>query len=129
MIPISNQNPRDTAILFSLLEERLAILMTADKIFVQKNLSLAILSSMLHTNINYLSQVINNRLNTNFNDYINSYRIKEACALLQQNDSEKHTVEYVGDQVGFSSRSTFYFCFKKFTGVSPALFQKNMTKR
>lgn len=128
MITILKQNPRDTAILFSQLEQRLATLMNVEKIYIQKNLSLDILSGMLHTNKNYLSQVINNRFHTNFNNYVNSYRVKEACTLLKQNNSEKHSVEYVGDCVGFSSRSTYFYCFKKFTGVSPVRFQKESAK-
>ena len=129
MISASNQSFRDTAILFTLLEEQLEYFMTNDKIFMQKNLSLVVLAAMLHTNVNYLSQVINNRLHTNFNDYINSYRVKEACSLLQNTNSPKLTIDHVGDVVGFTSRSTYYSCFKKFVGESPAAYQKNTAQK
>ena len=83
---------------------------------------------MLDTNVNYLSQYINNQLQTNFNDYINSYRVKEACRIFKNDTIMKFTVDQVADMVGFSSRSTFYTTFKKFTGITPAFFQKNVAE-
>ena len=128
MIANMNSKVRDTALLFIQLEIRLIELMATEKVYLRKDLSLSELANLLDTNMNYLSQIINHRLRTSFNDYINSYRIKEACIILQSDFSEKHSVHHVGDLVGFSSRSTFYSTFKKFTGTSPALYQLEMTQ-
>ena len=109
-------------------EERFIYLIETEKVYVQKTLSLAELARMLDTNVNYLSQFVNNQLETNFNDYINSYRVKEACRIFKNDTNLKFTVDQVADMVGFSSRSTFYTTFKKFTGITPAFFQKNKSE-
>jgi len=111
------------------MENQLVILFDDEKIYTQKNLSLSDVARMLGTNITYLSQYINNNLNTTYNDYVNSYRIKDACRIFQNNTSLKYSIDQVSDMVGFGSRTTFYSTFKKMTGVTPAFFQKNvMTK-
>ena len=106
------------------IEDKLSSLMETDKIYLQKNVNLADLAEMIGTNPTYLSQYINNQLKTNFNDYINSQRINEACRLFRSNSSLKYSVDQIADKVGFSSRTTFYTTFKKFTGITPAFFQK-----
>ncbi len=110
--------------LSSEIEDKLNSLMETEKIYLRKNINLADLAEMIGTNTTYLSQYINNQLKTNFNDYINSQRINEACRLFRSNSSLKYSVDQIADMVGFSSRTTFYTTFKKFTGITPAFFQK-----
>jgi len=105
-------------------EDKLNSLMETDKIYLHKNINLADLAEMIGTNTTYLSQYINNQLKTNFNDYINSQRINEACRLFRDNSALKYSVDQIADKVGFNSRTTFYTTFKKFTGITPAFFQK-----
>lgn len=107
------------------LEYKLVHAMNEQKVYTQKGLTLSSLSAMLDTNSNYLSQLINNYFHTGFNDYINSYRIKEACRIMMDDKSNKYSIDQVADMVGFTSRSTFYTTFKKFTGITPAFFLKN----
>ncbi len=108
-------------------DESLKKLFESDKIYVRKNLALIDVANLLNTNTTYLSQFLNNQLETSFNDYINLYRIKEACRIFKNNTELKYSIEQVADMVGFSSRTTFYAAFNKFTGITPAFFQKNIT--
>ena len=107
--------------------ENLKKLFDTEKIYVQKNLALTDLASLLNTNTTYLSQFLNNELATTFNDYVNLYRIKEACRIFKNNTEFKYSIDQVADMVGFSSRTTFYTAFNKFTGITPAFFQKNIS--
>jgi AraC-like DNA-binding protein len=118
---------KSTENVYRKLEDKLQRCINEEKIFTQKNMNLSSLSSILETNANYLSQLINNQFNTNFNDFINSYRIKEACSIMMKDPDLKYSIDQVADMVGFSSRSTFYSTFKKFTGITPAFFQKNLS--
>jgi len=108
-------------------EELLVELIEKEKIYVDKNLSLQELAVKLNTNTTYLSQYFNIQLETTFNNYINSYRIKEACHILKQDDCKKYSIAQVADMVGFGSLTTFYAAFKKIHGITPVYFQKNFS--
>ncbi|MEE9363483.1 MAG: helix-turn-helix domain-containing protein [Cellulophaga sp.] len=69
-----------------------------------------------------LSQLLNDNLNKSFALFINEYRIKEAKKLLLENN--KYTLEAIGFEAGFSSKSTFYATFKKISGQTPSEYKK-----
>lgn len=87
------------------------------------------LASLVASNYNNVSQVINERAGKNFNQLLNEYRINEACRRF--NNVAKYgnyTVEAIGNSVGYGSRSTFITQFKTFTGMTPSEFQ-NMARQ
>ena len=82
------------------------------------------LASLVGSNPNYVSQVINEKKCCNFNTFVNEYRIKEACRRLT--DTEQYgglTIEAIGQSIGFKSRTNFAATFKKFTGMTPSAYQ------
>lgn len=83
------------------------------------------LAHLANSNPNYVSQVINEKRGVNFNVFVNEYRIKEACRRLT--DKQQFgglTIEAIGHSLGFKSRANFAATFKKFTGLSPATYQR-----
>ena len=82
------------------------------------------LAKQINTNRQYLSQIINENYKTNFNNFINSFRIKEARKLLLEPKNNKYTLEAIGEKSGFKNRASFNTAFKKFTGVTPSFFKK-----
>jgi len=100
------------------------------QLFLDPNLSLDGLAKVLNTNRNYLSKVINQFYGVHFNTYINNLRIKKALLML----SQKHEVDIynlagIANTVGFSNRTTFISAFKKYTGVTPSFFLKNLNRQ
>ncbi|KAF0231517.1 MAG: putative transcriptional [Beijerinckiaceae bacterium] len=91
--------------------------MTEDRLYRSQNVTLRNLSDHTRVSENYLSQVLNEYLERNFYDYINHWRIKDACHLLHQS---KTSIIDIGEEVGFNSRSTFNAAFKKETGQTPS---------
>lgn len=82
------------------------------------------LAQLAGTSPNYVSQVINEKKRYNFNDFVNEYRIKEACRRLTDNDKYGDlTIEAIGQSLGFKSRANFASTFKKFTGLTPSAYQ------
>ena len=73
-----------------------------------------------------LSRLVNQHADKNFSDYINSYRVEEACRLLSMKDFAPYTIVSIGLECGFNSKSTFYNAFKKFTGMTPTQYRRNM---
>ncbi|RKE87143.1 helix-turn-helix domain-containing protein [Epilithonimonas arachidiradicis] len=70
-----------------------------------------------------LSQYLNEKLNKSFSSFINECRIEKAKVLLQ--NKSNYSVESVGYESGFSSKSSFFTAFKKITGQTPSEFQKS----
>lgn len=99
--------------------------MQAAKPFLEPELTLDELANQLSVKSKLLSQTINELLQQNFFEFINSYRIEEAKRLLNNPKDKKITVLEVMYEVGFNSKSSFNTLFKKATGVTPSEFKKN----
>ena len=87
--------------------------------------SLERLAMLCGSKYKYVSQVINEYYQQNFNNFLNSYRIKEACK--RMGDVEhygNYTIEAISESVGFKSRSTFVASFKRITGLTPSQYQR-----
>jgi len=104
--------------------DELMLLMEEEKYYLKKEMSLTEVSKILNTNNLYLSQVINQKTNSNFNNFINSYRINEARKFLSDPSFYNYTIDGIAMEVGFKSKSTFNIAFKKFAGVTPSFFRK-----
>lgn len=87
-----------------------------------KNVSFNIseLSFILKTNSNYISRSIKGNGFSNFNDYVNSYRIDYVKKSIQEQDLNKVTLLYIYTDAGFLNQSTFNRVFKKNVGVIPS---------
>lgn len=72
-----------------------------------------------------VSQTINSRFGTNFNTFLQKYRVEEACRRLDDRERYgRQTIEAISEGLGFKSRSNFIAVFKKFTGLTPSMYQK-----
>lgn len=107
-----------------LLLNRLNEVMKDKAIFKNPDIKLKDLADELNVSTHRLSQFLNDNLEKPFAQYINEMRTEEAKKLLLEND--RFTLEAIGYEAGFSSRSTFYATFKKMTGKTPAEFQKSL---
>lgn len=106
----------------SLLKEKLDALMIEEEIFKKSDVKLSLISEKVGVSTHKLSQFLNDNLGKSFATFLNEYRIEEAKKLLREND--KITLEAIGFEAGFSSRSNFYATFKKIVGKTPAQYQK-----
>lgn len=72
-----------------------------------------------------VSQVINSRLGTNFSTFLQKYREEEACRRFDDRERYgRQTIEAISEGLGFKSRSNFVAVFKKYTGLTPSMYQK-----
>ena len=107
--------------------DRLIRLMAEEKPYLDCDLTLQQLASLLNISPVYLSQVINQQMNQTFYDFINRQRIEEAKQRFLHPSQEDTEILAVVFDVGFNSKSTFYEAFKKYTGMTPARFKKKKT--
>lgn len=116
----SNLNEQQKQELF----DELILLMEEEKHYLNKDLKLSNIAKILETNNLYLSQVINQKSGSNFNNFINKYRINEARKFLSDPNYANFSIEGIASEVGFKSKSTFNIAFKKYTGLTPSFFRK-----
>ncbi|MEJ5050032.1 AraC family transcriptional regulator [Chryseobacterium culicis] len=96
--------------------------------YLNKNMSLSMLSSQMEINTKYLSEVINNK-EKNFNGYINKLRINHIVQLLRSDTAFlNYKVSYLAEYSGFSSHSAFTTVFKSVTGMSPNAYIQEISK-
>lgn len=100
-------------------------LMEKEKIFTEAEITLTDLAERLNIHPNYLSQVINEKEESNFYDYINTLRIEEFKRLAAIPGNKKYTLLSLAFECGFNSKSSFNRHFKKVTGYSPSEYMKN----
>ncbi len=101
---------------------KLEVLMKEDRQYINPNLKLIDLASDLNILPHTLSQLLNDNLGKSFSTFVNEYRIDHAKKILQNNVNL--TLEAIGYDCGFNSKSTFFSTFKKMTGQTPSVYQK-----
>lgn len=84
--------------------------------YANPDLSLDYLSEKFSISAKYLSRLFKESFGENFLDSLMSIRIGIAKELLLQN---QHSVQEVGEKVGYSNAATFRRVFRKVEGVSP----------
>lgn len=93
--------------------------MINSKSYRQSELTIMALNEQLKVHPKRISLAINTIHGQNFNSYVNQLRIKKAKKLLETKESKNLSVEGIGNEVGFHSKSAFYSAFKKITGTTP----------
>lgn len=99
------------------------LLIREKELFLNPNLTLDETAKELKTSKHLLSQYLNERLGKSFTYFINEYRIEKAKELLQSQTN--YTIEGLGYDSGFNSKSSFFATFKKITGKTPSEYQKS----
>ena len=104
------------------LHQRLTKLMAEKALYKQNDITLADIAALLDTHPNYLSQVINEREQKNFYNYINTLRVKAFIDASAHPDKQHYSFLALAFECGFNSKSTFNKYFKAHTGKSPSEF-------
>jgi len=99
------------------IHERLAELMRDEKLYQDMDLRMNDVAGRLMIKPHQLSQLLNERVKTDFRNYVNRFRIDEACRLLA-GDPDRSIIS-ICFEVGFNSKTAFNITFKKMTGLSP----------
>lgn len=101
-------------------------LMNDEHLYRSNSISIDMLVERLHSNRTYLSRMFTEQ-NTSFSEYINSYRIREALALLSEPENDI-PLKVLSDSLGYNSLSSFYRAFQKEMGVPPSRFRQEIKK-
>ncbi|SMC38071.1 helix-turn-helix domain-containing protein [Chryseobacterium sp. YR221] len=97
--------------------------------YLNRNMSISVLSAQIGINTKYLSEVINTHKEKNFNAYINELRINHVAHLLKTDPAYlNYKVSYLAEHSGFSSHGAFTNVFKSVTGMSPNTYIQEIIK-
>lgn len=106
--------------------QQLISLMETDNIYLNPQLKLDVLADRLSLSEKVVSNLLNQHLKKNFNDFVNEYRVEEAKKRLAGPAASRFTIAAIAYDCGFNSLATFQRCFKQFTGITPSQYQNGL---
>lgn len=101
--------------------------MSTTEVFINPELTIVDLAEGLKVHPKLVSNSINTMANQNFNIYVNRLRIEKALKILKTGNLEAYSMEGIGIEVGFKSKSAFYAAFKKVTGTTPVKYKDRIS--
>ncbi|MCB0662465.1 MAG: helix-turn-helix domain-containing protein [Saprospiraceae bacterium] len=103
-------------------KKKLLEMISAEKPYLDPDLTLRKLAEQLDLHPNQLSWLLNDGFGKNFNEFINHYRI-EAFKVMARDPKNSHlTIMAIAYDTGFNSKTVFNTFFKKETGTTPKQF-------
>lgn len=98
--------------------------------YMEKNygqdMKLESFARMFNYNANYLGKMFRKEVGDSFNNILDSIRITNAKRMLEETDKK---VYQISEDVGYNSIDYFYLKFKKYVGISPKEYQKEISER
>lgn len=98
----------------------------SDRVYLEEGLTIGVLARRLGTSEQVLRRVINRGLgHRNFNDFLHTWRIREACEELARPEQARLPVLSIAMKVGYGSIGAFNRAFKARIGMTPTDFRRN----
>ena len=94
--------------------------MEDSKIYLENTLTLQELSEKSGISRNELSGLINSETGENFFHFINGYRAREFCAVVEKNKYPTYTLLGIALECGFNSKTTFIAAIKREFNKTPS---------
>jgi len=104
---------------------QLAQIMQTELLYLNPILKLNSLADRLSISERAFSNLLNQHIGKNFNDFVNEYRVEASKKKLTDTSFNQFTIAAIAHDCGFNSLATFQRCFKQFTGFTPSQYQKD----
>jgi AraC-like DNA-binding protein len=102
--------------------------MEREKPYLDPDLTIGVLSEKVKIPDVRLSLLLNNEINRNFFDFINSYRIEEFKKQVKNPENNNLSLLGIALNCGFNSKATFNRVFKKYTEMTPKEYKNRVDK-
>jgi AraC-like DNA-binding protein len=103
---------------------RLSNSMEKDQLYLDPELSVGKVAEHTGLSTRQISELLNQYRFTNFNAFINHYRVEEFKSRLAGPTANQFTMAGLAMKCGFNSPATFNRIFKQYTGMVPSAFLK-----
>ncbi|TGL64513.1 helix-turn-helix domain-containing protein [Leptospira sarikeiensis] len=111
------------------LKKKLVLAFEETKLYRKEGLTIGQLAEDLEVQEYKLRRLINQAMGfKNFPDFLNRYRIQEACEILLDPIKDEIPIIRVAMDLGYQSLGPFNRAFKELTGVTPTEFRRNRGK-
>jgi len=97
--------------------------MEMKRYYLDQNLTLHDFAKKLQISARTISLCINKSAGYNFNEWVNNYRVEEALEIMKNPDGKHLSIEGIGMDSGFKSRSAMYAAFRRKHGQTPGHFR------
>ena len=108
--------------------QRLSNSMERDHLYLDPELSVGKVAEHTGLSTRQISELLNQYRFTNFNAFINHYRVEEFKSRLAGPTANQFTMAGLAMTCGFNSPATFNRIFKQYTGMVPSAFLKSNGK-
>jgi AraC-like DNA-binding protein len=108
--------------------QQLQQLMERSKVYTDSDLTLTQLAERLSITPHNLSEIINTRLQQNFFDFINTYRLEQVKRDLADPTKKHLKILSIAFDAGFNSKAAFNTIFKKATQLTPSEYREKFLK-
>lgn len=110
------------------IERQIRLFFQNEDWYLIPNFKIADMAKEIDVPSHHVSQVLGEKMNSSFYEIVNQHRIKKAKEMLQSGALQKISVQAIGEECGFSSKTSFYRAFKKVTSMTPTEYVgKSMT--
>jgi len=92
--------------------------------YLNEELTLHSFAKEIKISSRLVSSCVNRNIGVNFNEWVNNYRVEKALDDIKSDSRNSLSIEGIGSDSGFKSRSAMYAAFKKKTGHSPGHFRQ-----
>lgn len=107
--------------------KQLIHLFEKEKVFKNGKITVNEVAQKLNIPRQYLSEILNVHLKSNFQDFLNKYRVEEFILCLSNEEYKNYSMLGIAKEAGFNSKTAFYTSFKKMKGMTPSEFKKQMS--
>jgi AraC-like DNA-binding protein len=108
------------------LEEQLMVLLQEKKIYRTEGLTIKQLADTMQVQEHRLRRLINGQLGfKNFNDFLNQYRVNEACEILSDSNQNQKTILEIAYALGYQSIGPFNKAFREQKDTTPTAYRKS----
>jgi len=106
--------------------ERIQAYMQREQPYLDSDLTLYKLAEQVQLPPHQLSQIINRQSGQNFFDFVNQYRVEAVKQKIEAGEAYQQTLLALALDSGFNSKAAFNRAFKKFTGITPSVYRKQL---
>lgn len=121
----TEQSPKNKSLLSNtqkeMIKTRLLQFFNQEQPYLNPELNMHILSEKLQIPKHQLTEVLNSVIGKNFFSFVNEYRVNAVKNMLKS--KPHYSIEAIGYECGFNSKSSFFTVFRKITGYTPMQFK------